>query len=119
MSIHNRRPLKRIRRKLRHALTPAEATLWLHLRRSQIGGHKFRRQHSIGPYIVDYYCPAARTVLELDGATHDNPCAQARDAERDRYFECLGLRVIRVRSLDVIRNTDDVITYLVRVLGEK
>jgi very-short-patch-repair endonuclease len=119
MRIHNRRALKPIRRKLRNCMTSAEATMWLHLRSSQLHGRKFRRQHSIGPYIVDFYCPSRRLVLELDGATHDHPEAQERDAQRDRYLENLGLRIIRVRSSEVITNTEGVLAYVGQALEEE
>ncbi len=92
--------------------------MWLHLRSSQLHGRKFRRQHSIGPYIVDFYCPSARLVLELDGATHDDAGAQARDARRDLYLESLGLRVMRVRSSHVIKNTEGVLAHVAQVLKE-
>ena len=62
--IHNREYLKIFRRDLRNAGTPAEATLWKQLRNSQLDGKKFRRQHSIGPYIVDFFCPEARLAIE-------------------------------------------------------
>jgi len=100
-------------------MTSAEATMWLHLRSSRLNGRKFRRQHSVGPYIVDFYCPSGRLVLELDGATHDNPEAQQRDAERDRYFQSIGLRVIRVRSSDVIRNTEGVLAYVAQAIEDQ
>jgi len=119
MYVHNKKPLKPVRRKLRSSMTPAEATMWLHLRSSQLQGRKFRRQHSIGPYVVDFYCPSARLVLELDGATHDNADAQKRDAFRDLYLRSLGLRVIRVRSSDVIKNTEGVLAQVAQVLKEQ
>jgi very-short-patch-repair endonuclease len=64
---HNSPILKPVRKKLRKNLTPAEARMWSYLKSAQFNGLKFRRQHSIGPYIVDFYCPALRLALELDG----------------------------------------------------
>ena len=71
--IHNRKYLEKFRKKLRSNLTPAEAVLWSSLQRKQLEGRKFRRQHSIGNYIADFYCPSERIVVELDGAGHFTP----------------------------------------------
>ena len=65
------------------------------LRRRELAGFKFRRQHSFGPYIVDFYCPRRRLILELDGGQHYTPEAQAYDERRTSFFAQLGLRVIR------------------------
>ena len=73
--LHNQKHLKLRRRRLRNAATPAERALWLMLKGRQLGGRKFRRQHSIGPYIVDFYCPGERLIVELDGAVPDDPAA--------------------------------------------
>jgi len=67
MKIHNRKSMKEIRRHLRHSLTPAEAALWKGLKGSKLEGKKFRRQHSIGNYVVDFYCPECKLAIELDG----------------------------------------------------
>lgn len=68
--IHNIRILKENRQGLRNTPTPAEAALWLKLRKSQLDGRKFRRQHSVGTYILDFYCPSEMLGIELDGADH-------------------------------------------------
>ncbi len=82
--LNNLPALRVFRKELRSHLTPAEAKLWTYLRRSQLAGRKFRRQHSVGGgYILDFYCPAERLAIELDGATHDNALAQRYDEERD------------------------------------
>jgi very-short-patch-repair endonuclease len=66
--VNNRPELKQIRRELRHNLTPAEATLWRCLQNKQLAGRKFRRQHSVGSYVLDFYCPSEMLAIELDGA---------------------------------------------------
>ena len=76
-------------------MTPAEVALWQALRGRKLDGLRFRRQQGIGPYIVDFYCVEARLVVELDGAVHDAPSAQAYDAERTRHLNGLGIRVVR------------------------
>src|SRR5690349_20684168 len=95
-TLHNRRSLVTQRRTLRARLTPAEATLWRLLQCSQLQGRKFRRQHSIGPYIVDFYCPRERLVVELEGSAHDSECSAKRDQTRARFLAAAGLEVLRL-----------------------
>ncbi|OWP61584.1 cytosine methyltransferase [Hymenobacter amundsenii] len=97
---HNLVHKKEQHRELRNCLTPAEASLWTYLQRSQLGRRKFRRQHSVGPYIVDFYCPAEKLVVELDGAGHYDAVGNARDVDRTQYLEAQGLRVIRFENKD-------------------
>ncbi|NTV55541.1 MAG: endonuclease domain-containing protein [Candidatus Moranbacteria bacterium] len=80
--------------------------LWSRLRRNALG-FKFRRQHSIGPYIVDFYCPEKKLAVELDGWQHGEKCEY--DAERTRYLESLGLSVLRFWNDEVNENLDDVV----------
>jgi very-short-patch-repair endonuclease len=97
------------RKELRAGLTPAEATLWRLLQRSQLQGRKFRRQHSIGPYIVDFYCPEERLVVELEGSAHDSERAAARDDVRERFLSNAGLSVLRVENRNILENPDGVL----------
>jgi very-short-patch-repair endonuclease len=97
------------RRKLRAILTPAEAKLWLLLQRSQLGGRKFRRQHSIGLYIVDFYCAPERLIVELDGAAHDSERAAARDEVRHRFLDSAGYSVLRFENRQVFENPEGVL----------
>jgi len=95
MGLHNRKYLKAQRQDLRNNLTPAEAELWKYLKGAQLAGRKFRRQHSIGNYILDFYCPAERLVVELDGQVHQHLITAQADAERDEKLQALGIQVIR------------------------
>lgn len=94
-------------RRMRRKPTPAEAVMWSHLRARRLGGHKFRRQHPIDPYIVDFYCAQAGLVVEIDGDIH------ARQAEYDRartaWLEKKGLRVIRFTNTQVEQNLNGVL----------
>ncbi len=81
-NIHNRKYLEERRKELRKNLTSAEATLWKYLQRKQLDGHKFRRQHSIENFIVDFYCPKEKLIIELDGAYHLDFAQQNYDLER-------------------------------------
>ncbi len=80
--IFNRKRAEKRRKELRNSGTAAEATLWEHLQRRQILGKKFRRQEGIGPYIVDFYCPECRVIVELDGAPHFEIKQELRGRER-------------------------------------
>ena len=100
---------KETARELRCTLTPAEARLWTHLQRRQLGGRKFRRQHKIGPYILDFYCPAERIAVELDGAAHDHERAQLHDEVRTAFLADRGIKVIRFENREVFENGDGVL----------
>jgi very-short-patch-repair endonuclease len=91
-----RRSLLERARQLRAHQTDAEGRLWGELRNRRMGGWKWRRQAPIGPFIVDFYCPTKRLVVELDGPQHQDQ--QAYDARRTAYLERAGLRVIRFGS---------------------
>jgi very-short-patch-repair endonuclease len=106
--IHNKLSKNAHRRELRHKLTSAEAVLWLSLRKSQLGA-KFRRQHSIGPYIADFFCPEFRVVLELDGAGHKTELGAERDARRDHFMKKFGIRVMRIENRLVFQNLEGVL----------
>lgn len=99
--IFNRREFKRLRRRLRNEGTPAEAVLWNYLKGRRFLGYKFRRQQSIGRYIVDFYCPTLKLVVEVDGDTHYEADYAEKDKRRDEWLRHLGLRVMRIRNDEV------------------
>ena len=95
--LNNHPELKTFRRSLRNHLTPAEARMWTYLKAKQLDGRRFRRQHSIGGYILDFYCPSERLAIELDGQPHLYAEAVKYDRERDLFllhFEVLVLRFV-------------------------
>jgi very-short-patch-repair endonuclease len=110
--LNNARVLLARRHSLRGSLTPAEAVLWCALRGSGLGNRKFRRQQSIGPYIVDFYCAAEKLVIELDGSAHDHEQAALRDEARDRFLRSRGLAVIRLENRQVMQNLESVLAYI-------
>jgi very-short-patch-repair endonuclease len=116
--INNRKASLTLRRELRSNLTFAEALLWINLKNSKLDGKKFRRQHGIGPYIADFYCPECRVIVELDGAGHYGVLGQEKDAERTRFLENLGLRVIRFENCEVLKNLEAVLETIRAVLRE-
>ena len=96
-------------RTMRKAPTSAEQKLWTKLRRRQIEGFKFRRQHPIGPYVVDFACLDAKLIVEVDGATHGSEAEQARDAMRTECLKAEGWRIFRAWNTEVYRNLDGVL----------
>ena len=86
------------RRTLRNNLTPAEAKLWSILKNGQLANRKFRRQHSIGEFILDFYCPQEKLAVELDGASHFTASGNSHDAGRTDYLNAVGIRVIRFEN---------------------
>ena len=105
----NNRSLRIRRRELRATLTVSEAALWRFLQRSRLLGRKFRRQHAIGPYVVDFYCPAERLVVELDGSAHDSERSVVRDEIRERFLNDAGLTVLRIENRHVLENAEGVL----------
>ncbi|MDF3077596.1 MAG: hypothetical protein K0S09_1485 [Sphingobacteriaceae bacterium] len=98
MQFNNRRDLKANRKLLRNNLTPAEAVLWILLKGSKLDGRKFRRQHSLGNYIMDFYCPSERLCIELDGADHFTYAGMEYDRERTEYLNQHGIRVYVMKT---------------------
>ncbi|RZN83630.1 MAG: DUF559 domain-containing protein [Winogradskyella sp.] len=108
-NIHNRKYLEERRKDLRSNLTSAEATLWKSLQKKQLKGRKFRRQHSIENYIVDFYCPSEKLIIELDGAVHLDFAQQNYDNERTLRLKELGFTVIRFENKAVFEYLDMVL----------
>jgi very-short-patch-repair endonuclease len=94
-------------RQLRRALTPPEINLWQYLR-TRPNGLRFRRQHPIGPYVLDFYCPAARLAIEVDGMVHDMGDNPARDAKRDAWLAERGIATLRLPAKDVMESFEAV-----------
>jgi very-short-patch-repair endonuclease len=89
-------------RRLRREMSLPEVILWQNLRGGRLDGLRFRRQHPMGAYVLDFYCDAARLAVEVDGAHHtlgDNPC---RDLERDTWFAARGILTLRIPAIDVL-----------------
>ena len=107
--INNLKDTKDLRRGLRATATPAEITLWQYLKRSQVGGLKFRRQHSIGAYILDFYCPEIKLDIELDGEIHNTPMAYEHDAIRTNYLNQQGITILRYHNDVVFKNVQGII----------
>jgi very-short-patch-repair endonuclease len=103
------RKLKPLARNLRTNMTDAEQLIWSKIRRKQISDSHFYRQKNIGHYIVDFYCPKGKLIVEVDGGQHLEKVGMKKDQERDRYLQKLGLTVLRFSDIDVLKNIDGVI----------
>ncbi|MFH0873297.1 MAG: endonuclease domain-containing protein [Candidatus Komeilibacteria bacterium] len=115
--LYNRHRFKSLRKDLRSSLPPAEIMLWLRLKGSQLNGYKFRRQHGIGKYVVDFYCPEVKLAIEIDGESHLVDGAEEMDNERQKYIELYGIKVIRFSNGEVYENTEEVIEIIKRHLN--
>lgn len=104
-------------RELRQSATDAEQLLWELIRNRQLLGAKFRRQHPVGPFILDFYCHEAKLAIELDGGVHTDPEQAHRDAERTKALEIEGIRVLRFWNHEAINNTEEVLTKIRDVLA--
>ena len=113
--LFNRPPNKSRRQALRANLTEPEKRLWQALRGKQLG-FKFRRQHGIGPYIVDFYSPEAALVIELDGDSHFDAKALAYDRARDLFMTSKGIQVLRFTNQDVLKQHASVLDIIHTVL---
>jgi len=103
-------------RKNRKNPTPAEKKLWAHLKDRQVKGVKFRRQHAIGNYVPDFCAVKEKLIIELDGSQHLEQTEY--DAERTKYFESLGYRVIRFWNNQIMKELDGVILVIIHTLDE-
>jgi very-short-patch-repair endonuclease len=104
--VNNKKSLKTFRRHLQRNLAPAEAKLWTYLQNSKLDNRKFRRQHSVDDYILDFYCPSERLAIELDGEAHNNPTWAEYDHERDLFLQYYGIRVLRFENKVVFEALD-------------
>ena len=102
--------LRESARALRRHATPAERVLWDRLRRRQLEGLKFRRQHAVGSYIIDFFCPEARLGIELDGNHHYEREQHAYDRRRTDHLEAFGYRMLRFSNEEVLNETETVLT---------
>lgn len=102
---------------LRRAATPPEQVLWSRLRDRRLDGFKFRRQHPIGPFVTDFYCPQARLVVEIDSIYHADQ--RAHDAMRDAWMDEQSIRVVRVSASELAKNEGGVLLLILRAAREQ
>ena len=117
MTLHfNRNREKGKRRSLRVKATLAEKHLWQRLRNRQLNGAKFRRQYSVDAFVLDFYCPAGKLAIEVDGGYHLHPDVQDYARTRQRHIEKFGIRFLRFTNEQVLENTEGVLAEIGRAL---
>ena len=104
-------------RQLRRAATPAEQVLWEKLRARRLGGYKFRRQHPVGPYVLDFYCEQAALAVEADGGQHYPP--PAKDRQRDALLATAGVLVLRFPNDRILNELNAVLEAIEFTLGQR
>ena len=106
------------RRSLRTNGTKEEAMMWKVLKNRQVSGVRFRRQFSVGAYVLDFYCPELKLCIELDGAGHYNSEGLRHDYVRDKYLSELGIRVLRFENLAVLKMQPVMLAEIEAVIAE-
>jgi len=107
--LRTRKELAVFLKELRLNLTPAEAFLWNQLKARKFQGKQFTKQHSIGNYIVDFYCPTEKLIIELDGEVHNNPNAIEYDENRTKFLENVGFKVMHFENKMIFENLSAVL----------
>ena len=102
---------------MRRQMDLPEVLLWNRLRRRQLGGLHFRRQHPLGDYIIDFYCDAARLAVEVDGYSHDVADRPERDQRRDAWTAGQGVTTLRIPARDVLKAMEDVLATILATAG--
>jgi restriction endonuclease S subunit/very-short-patch-repair endonuclease len=111
--------LKTFRKELRNNLTPAEAAFWKLVQNKKLEGRKFRRQHSVANYILDFYCPSEKLAIELDGQGHFEASQAEYDYERDLFLKHCGIKVLRFENKEVFENTEAVLAHIKEHFGRE
>jgi very-short-patch-repair endonuclease len=117
--LRNDSALKQRRKELRRNQTDAEKAIWTHLRNRQFYGVRFFRQYSVGPYILDFYCPSVKLGIELDGGQHLQRESLEYDAARTEYLTAHGINVIRFWNNEVLLNINGVLVKLAERVSPK
>jgi very-short-patch-repair endonuclease len=107
--LFNKPEVKDKRRELRKNMPPAEVMLWSKLRGKNVKGYKFRRQYSVGTYIVDFFCAEIKLAIEIDGESHYLTGSEDRDRKRQAFIESAGICFLRFTNFDVYERLDGVL----------
>lgn len=109
VQLNNLKHLKKIRKKLPNHSTPAERKLWKYLKNRQLKETQFRRQHSMGNFVMDFYCPEKKLGIELDGNYHYNEAQMEKDRKRTALLNAYGIRILKFNYQLVLENTESVL----------
>ena len=114
--IFNKKEMKERRQLLRNQATETEILLWERVRKKQVLGVRFRRQFSIGHYIVDFYSPKIKLAIEIDGKSHDRESKREYDSTREEEIKRLGINMLRFRNHEVLEDMDGVVRKIETVI---
>ncbi len=106
-------------RDLRRTMTLPEVLLWQHIRSRRLNGIRFRRQHPIGPYILDFFCEDARLAVEVDGESHSQAEAVEHDKRRTEWLNARGISVLRIPARDVLSELAAVVDHIQRQVRDQ
>jgi very-short-patch-repair endonuclease len=115
----NRETEREKRKELRNSMPKAEVLLWLRLKGRHMLGCKFRRQSSVGAFVVDFYSPEIKLGIELDGDSHFQEGAREYDQERQAFIESFGIKIVRFLNLDIYENLDGVLEAIEREILDR
>lgn len=116
MEVHNKKSLLTFRRNLRIKATYTEKLFWQEVRNGKLNGLKFKRQHSIGNYIVDFYCASKKLIIELDGGYHHSKEQREKDRLRDEHLKEMNFNVLRFKNQEIILNMDQVKQQIIQAI---
>lgn len=116
---YNQKVFYERRKELRKNQTESEKILWEHLRNKKLSNLKFYRQYSIGPYILDFFCPSTNLAIELDGKSHDNQDARIYDQERSKFLEGFKIKVFRFKNEEVLNNVTEALNRICLLLDKR
>jgi very-short-patch-repair endonuclease len=116
---HNRSHLLFFRKKLRNSGTSAEAELWKHISNKKLEGRKFRRQHSVGNYILDFYCPSEKLAIELDGEDHYWQEGIDKDLKKELFLQGHSIRVLRFENKWVFQDLEYVLRTIAKAFHQR
>ena len=108
-SVFNKKSQTPMRKLFRRNLSKAEILLWLELKNKKINGHKFRRQYSVGRYVVDFYCPELKLAIEVDGGSHLTASSHEYDKQRESFIKSFGVKFLRFNNRDIENNLEQVL----------
>lgn len=116
--LYNRTSEKAKRQQLRRNMTKAEFPVWQKLKGKQLEGYKFRRQYSIGSFVIDFYCTELKLAIEIDGDSHFEEGVREYDRERQAFIESVGIRFLRFTNDEVYGNLEGVLERIIQEIGE-
>lgn len=115
--VYNKKSQTIKRKLLREKLSPTEIVLWKKLKTKKLNGYKFRRQYSFGRYVVDFYCPALKLAIEIDGLYHKSSNMKEYDLERQLFIESFGVKFLRFSNEDIFQNLSMVLEKIISKLS--